>query len=75
MSRKRRGAGKGRKRHKRKSCLPEEKRNKFFPPTFKGVNISVLGGRKGIGLEIKAKLERSTLSLGHPYSRKERVRW
>lgn len=47
MSRKRRGAGKGRKRHKRKSCRPEEKRNRFFPSTFKGVNISVLGGEEG----------------------------
>lgn len=51
MSRKRRGAGKGRKRHKRKSCRPEEKRNRFFPPTFKGVNISVFGEGGGEGGE------------------------
>lgn len=70
------GAGKGRKRHKRKRCRPEEKRNRFFPRTFKGVNISVFGGEKSekrIGLEIKAKLERIALSLGHLYSRKREV--
>lgn len=72
-----RGGGRGREERdtKERAVAQKRKGTGSSPPTFKGVNMSVLGGRKGIGLEIKAKLERSTLSLGHPYSRKKRVRW
>jgi len=76
-----RGGGRGREeRDTKERAVAQKRKGTGSPPTFKGVNTSVFGGgedkgEKGIGLEIKAKLERSTLSLGHPYSRKKRGRW
>lgn len=65
-----RGGGRGREERdtKERAVAQKRKGTGSFPSTFKRVNISVFGGgkkgEKGIGLEIKAKWERSALSLG-----------